>query len=93
LRSAIADSQSAGGFGQPRRCLRERGDARADVADHRRVDAHVAVGFLRRDVDLDELLAAPAFDVLPPHVLPLPCDSSQLRRAPISMTTSASGST
>src|SRR5690349_7368995 len=31
--------------------------------------------------------------LLPPHVLPLPCDSSQLRRAPISMTTSASGST
>ncbi len=30
---------------------------------------------------------------LAPQVLPLPCDSSQLRRAPISMTTSASGST
>ena len=30
---------------------------------------------------------------LPPQVLPLPCDSSQLRRAPISITTSASGST
>ena len=33
------------------------------------------------------------FELLPPHVLPLPCDSSQLRRAPISITTSASGST
>ena len=33
------------------------------------------------------------FDVAPPHVLPLPCDSNQLRRAPISITTSASGST
>ena len=33
------------------------------------------------------------FAVAPPHVLPLPCDSSQLRRAPISITTSASGST
>ncbi len=32
-------------------------------------------------------------EVAPPHVLPLPCDSSQLRRAPISITTSASGST
>ena len=31
--------------------------------------------------------------LLPPQVLPLPCDSSQLRRAPISITTSASGST
>src|SRR5205085_8541200 len=29
----------------------------------------------------------------PPHVLPLPCESSQLSRAPISITTSASGST
>ena len=28
---------------------------------------------------------------LPPQVLPLPCDSSQLRRAPISITTSALG--
>src|SRR5690606_22318789 len=34
-----------------------------------------------------------AFGDAPPHVLPLPCDSSQLRRAPISTTTSASGST
>ena len=31
--------------------------------------------------------------LLPAHVLPLPCDKSQLRRAPISMTTSASGNT
>ena len=30
---------------------------------------------------------------LPPQVLPLPCESSQLRRAPTSITTSASGST
>ena len=30
---------------------------------------------------------------LPPQVLPLPCESSQLRRAPISITTSAPGST
>ena len=30
---------------------------------------------------------------LPPQVLPLPCDSSQFRRAPTSTTTSASGST
>src|SRR2546421_11575460 len=30
---------------------------------------------------------------LPPQVLPLPCDSSQLRRAPSSITTAASGST
>ena len=31
--------------------------------------------------------------LLPPHVLPLPCESSQFRRAPITSTTSASGST
>ena len=30
---------------------------------------------------------------LPPQVLPLPCDSSQFRRAPTSITTSASAST
>ncbi len=29
----------------------------------------------------------------PPHVLPLPCESSQFKRAPITITTSASGST
>ena len=29
----------------------------------------------------------------PPQVLPLPCDSSQFRRAPTSITTSASAST
>ena len=34
-----------------------------------------------------------ALDEAPPQVLPLPCDSSQLSRAPISITTSASGST
>src|SRR5713101_6304027 len=33
------------------------------------------------------------FDPGSPQVLPLPCDSSQLRRAPISITTSASFST
>ena len=61
LRSAIASSHSAGGFGQfAIRCRGEqRRHARTDVADDRRVDAHVAVRLLRRDVDLDELLAAP----------------------------------
>src|SRR5207237_6668412 len=34
-------------------------DARPDVADDRRIDTDVAVRLLRRDVDLDELLAAP----------------------------------
>src|SRR3972149_1355823 len=57
-----------GGGGEPvRRRLgpvganaREQGrHGRTDVADHRGVDAHVAVRLLRRDVDLDELLAAP----------------------------------
>src|SRR6185295_15094708 len=31
--------------------------------------------------------------LVPPHVLPLACESSQFNRAPISITTSASGST
>ena len=34
-----------------------------------------------------------SFALLPPQVLPLPCESSQFRRAPISITTSAAGST
>ena len=34
-----------------------------------------------------------SLEACPPHVLPLPCESSQLSRAPISITTSASGST
>ena len=56
----MASSHSAGGFGQfgPDRAEHGR-DARADVADDRRIDADVAVRLLRRDVDLDELLAAP----------------------------------
>src|SRR2546421_10266813 len=33
------------------------------------------------------------FDLVSPQVLPLPCDSSQLRRAPISITTSEAFST
>src|SRR6185436_5211552 len=37
--------------------------------------------------------APQSFDALPPQVLPLPCESSQLRRAPMSITTSAPGST
>ena len=37
--------------------------------------------------------SAQSFAPLPPQVLPLPCESSQLSRAPISITTSAPGST
>ncbi len=62
LRSAMASSHSAGGFGQFAQLVdrAEHGrDARTDVADDRRIDADVAVRLLRRDVDLDELLAAP----------------------------------
>ncbi len=59
----MASSHSAGGFGQFDPQLLDRGEqglhARTDVADDRRIDTDVAVRFLRRDVDLDELLAAP----------------------------------
>src|SRR5690606_1553842 len=37
----------------------QRRYARTDVADQRRIDAHVAVGLGRRNIDLDEFLAAP----------------------------------
>ncbi|MEZ4572952.1 MAG: hypothetical protein R2849_22060 [Thermomicrobiales bacterium] len=46
------------------------------------VDADVAVHLFGFDVDLDELLR------LFSQVLPFPCDSSQLSRAPINITTS-----
>ena len=35
----------------------------------------------------------PGLVAVPPQVLPLPCESSQFRRAPTSITTSASAST
>jgi hypothetical protein len=65
LRSAIAPSHSAGGLGHLGADAREhRRYARADVADHRRVDAHVAVGLLGPDVDLDEPLPPPVLGAL-----------------------------
>ena len=45
------------------------------------------------EIDLNELLPTHALESLPPQVFPLPCESSQFRRAPISITTSASGRT
>ena len=77
-----------------RRCPRAGPDTHEPMSPTSgRVDAHVAVGFLRRDVDLDELLAAPVLVTLAAPGLALAVDSSQLRRAPMSITTSASGST
>ena len=60
----------------------ERRDARADITDHRRVDAHVAVRFLRRDVDLDEMLAAPALVVLPAPGLALAVREQPVKARP-----------
>src|SRR5262245_193446 len=67
--SATALVHSAGGLARPLPMPASNADthepmsptrrARAALADQRRIDAHVAVGLLRRDVDLDELLAAP----------------------------------
>ena len=63
LRLALRDGvEPLGGRLRPARSpmpASMRRDAGADVADDRRFDADVAVRLLRRDVDLDELLAAP----------------------------------
>src|ERR1044072_8102546 len=62
--SATAFSHSAGGFDPVPISLQHRATARADIADHRRVDAHIGIGFLRRDVHLDEFLATPILRAL-----------------------------
>ena len=81
LRLALADGVEP--LGRRLRPVRSHGaehrrHARPDVADDRRIDAHVAVGFLRRDVDLDELLAAPRL-----RRRAAPCLALALREQPV----------
>ena len=95
LRSAIASSHSAGGFGQ------FAADAASSIAVTHEPMSPTTGASMRTLLSAScgemstwmNFWPPHAFALLPPHVLPLPCDSSQLRRAPISMTTSASGST
>ena len=94
LRSAMASSHSAGGLGQS-----EPMPARsADTHEPMSPTTGASIGTLL-SASCGEMSTWMNFwppqslALLPPQVLPLPCESSQLRRAPTSITTSASGST
>ena len=94
LRSAIAPVQSAGGLCQPEpiACV-ERGDARADVADTGAAIATLLSASVGEMSTWMNCCLPASLEPAAPQVLPLPCDSSQFRRAPTSITTSASAST
>ena len=97
LRSAMASSHSAGGFGQfgPRCVMRRASPPRTSRCRRppaRRCGRCCPPPAARCRSGRTSGRPTP-WRCLPPQVLPLPCDSSQLRRAPISITTSASGST
>ena len=65
LRSAMAPSQSAGGLAQSEPMPASSADTQEPMSPTSGASiAHVAVRLLRRDVDLDELLAAPVLGAL-----------------------------
>jgi hypothetical protein len=94
LRSAIAPVQSDGGLFQPEPMawlnaeMQEPMSPITGAAMATLLSASVGEMSTWMNCCLPASLEAPA-----PQVLPLPCDSSQFRRAPTSITTSASAST
>src|SRR4051812_29435071 len=94
FRSAIAPVQSAGGLAQPepmawlKAPMHEPMSPTTGAATARLLSASVGEMSTWMNCCLPASLDEPA-----PQVLPLPCDSSQFRRAPTSITTSASAST
>src|SRR4026209_270019 len=94
FRSAIAPVQSAGGLDQPEPMPASSADTQLPMSPTTGASMRTLLSASRGEVSIWMDFCPPhCFELLPPHVLPLPCDSSQLRRAPISITTSASGST
>ena len=94
LRSVIAPIHSAGGFGQCASMPASSALTHEPMSPTTGASMRTLLSASCGEMSTWTNFWPPhAFDVAPPHVLPLPCESSQFRRAPISITTSASGST
>ena len=98
LRSAMASSHSAGGFGQFDPAVALMAPSMAETHEPMSPTTGASMRTLL-SASCGEMSIWMNFwpphslALLPPHVLPLPCESSQFKRAPITITTSASGST
>ena len=92
--SATADSHSAGGFCQPPAMPASRADTQEPMSPTSGASIATLLSASCGEMSIWMNFWPPtSLCDLPPQVLPLPCESSQFRRAPTSSTTSASGST
>ena len=89
MRSAIAPVQAASGLLWP---FVSMPFSSADTQEPMSPISGAAIATLL-SISVGEMSIWMNFFGIAPQVLPLPCDSSQFRRAPISTTTSASAST
>ena len=94
LRSAMAPSHSAGGLAQPAPMPASSADTHEPMSPTTGASMRTLLSASCGEMSIWMNFWPPqSLGPLPPQVLPLPCESSQFRRAPISITTSASGST
>src|SRR5215204_3625542 len=94
LRSAMAFSHSDGGFGQFEPMPASSAEAHEPMSPITGASIRTLLSASCGEMSTWMNFWPPqALALLPPHVLPLPCESSQFNRAPTSITTSASGST
>src|SRR5262249_3979735 len=94
LRSAMASSHSVGGLGQLALMLLSIADTHDPMSPTTGASMRtlLSASWGQRSIWTNFW---PPHDLAfaPPQVFPLPCESSQFKRAPISITTSASGNT
>ena len=94
LRSSIAAIQSEGGFDQLLPMAANKPATQEPISPTNGASIATLLSASCGEISIWMNFCAPqAFAFLPPQVLPLPCDNSQFRRAPTSITTSASAST
>src|SRR5208282_246303 len=94
LRSLIASSHSAGGFGQFDPMPASIAETHEPMSPTTGASIRTLLSASCGEMSIWTNLWPPhCLPPLAPHVLPLACESSQFKRAPISMTTSASGNT
>src|SRR5215470_19925856 len=94
LRSATALSHSAGGFGQLEPMRESRADTQEPMSPTTGASMRTLLSASWGEMSIWMNRWPPQVLALsPPHVLPLPCESNQFKRAPTIITTSASGST
>src|SRR5687767_776376 len=94
LRSAIAPIQSDGGFCQPEPIAWLKAEMQEPMSPMTGAAMATLLSASVGEMSTWMNCCLPAsLDDAPPQVLPLPCESSQLRRAPTSITTSASART